>query len=404
MKTQRPVRAAAVTLASVLAASAALAQPPQAAGGWTRVAGGPHALDAAVEETVWQATRPPGGPYDRIEVHRYRGRDAAEGAGGAALLYLPGTNMNGEAVLADEDHNLWFFLARRGVEVWALDYRTRFVPAEGVEDTRFMQDWTLARFVDDAAAAAELARREAGRERLFVAGFSRGVTLAYGLAATRPEWIAGIVALDGRFKSHAPAATVERAAELAKHEEAGVFALDVGGSRGWEWRQRLMAAALAGGPPLDDRFTGAAEELAQVLQTAWGPGALANPLGGVSRPEVLARLMIAYDRYYPSIQSAEGRALADHLDDPGTPIDDGWAELEVPVLYFGATGMRRWLDGAWLLDGIHSAVQAGGDDFTIHVLEGYGHLDVLVGERARAEVFEPVLAWIEQRRPRSSGE
>ena len=34
--------------------------------------------------------------------------------------------MNGEIALTDEDHNLWIFLARRGVEVFTLDYRTRF--------------------------------------------------------------------------------------------------------------------------------------------------------------------------------------------------------------------------------------------------------------------------------------
>jgi len=33
-------------------------------------------------------------------------------------------------------------------------------------------------------------------------------------------------------------------------------------------------------------------------------------------------------------------------------------------------------------------------DVTLNVLERYGHLDIVVGEKARADVFEPTLAWI----------
>lgn len=391
---------AAVAVAGTPPAEPLMEQPP--ADGWTLISDGPHPLDTSLRETVWRTPRPPGGPHDWIEVHRYRVSEAGGTAPRAALLYLPGTNMNGEAVIAEEDHNLWFFLARRGIDVWALDYRTHFVDSAGVEDLSFMKAWTLAVFVGDAAAAADLARRVGEHERLFVAGFSRGVTLAYGLAASEPATgIAGVIALDGAFKSHAPAGEVSLAAELRAFDEAAVFAMDVGGSRGWEWRQDLMEAVLANaeGPAPDEGFSTTGEELSQVLYGAWGPGALANPVDGVSRPEVLARLMVAYDRYYPTIQTPEGRSLADHADDPGNPIDDGWAELDTPVLYFGATGMRRWMGGAWLLNGIHSAVEAGGDDFTIHVLEGYGHLDVLVGQNARADVFEPMRAWIEERLP-----
>ena len=48
----------------------------------------------------------------------------------------------------------------------------------------------------------------------------------------------------------------------------------------------------------------------------------------------------------------------------------------------------------WLLAGIHSAGHSGSKDVTLNVLERYGHLDVIVGENARKDVFEPALAWI----------
>ena len=45
------------------------------------VPGAPGVLD-----TRWVSTRPPGGPHDRIQLHRYSSREAS----GAVLLYLPG--------------------------------------------------------------------------------------------------------------------------------------------------------------------------------------------------------------------------------------------------------------------------------------------------------------------------
>ena len=96
---------------------------------------------ADIRETRWETSRPPGGAYDHIRVHRYRTAGPAK----AALLYLPGTNMNGQVALRDEDHNLWIFLARRGVEVYAIDYRTAFPISNGVSDLGFMAEWTVTR-------------------------------------------------------------------------------------------------------------------------------------------------------------------------------------------------------------------------------------------------------------------
>jgi alpha-beta hydrolase superfamily lysophospholipase len=363
---------------------------------WMLVSEAASELNSTIHETVWRTSRPPGGEYDRIELHRYRGVDDPH----ATVLYLPGTNMNGEAVIGDANYNLWFFLAQRGVEVYALDYRTRFVPATGLDDLSFMRDWSLASFVEDAAEAAALIGRTGTHQRVFVAGFSRGVSLAYALAVSLPDdTLAGLIALDGLFKSHAPQGMFNLKDATEKFENAANFAIDVAGSRGWEWRQNLMQSTVANpyGPAQSPDHETVGEELSQVLYGAWGPGALANPIDGFSRPEVLAKLLAGYDRYYPSIQNIDGGSLADYVDDPNTPIDDGWSSLQTPVLYFGSTGMQLFQNGSWLMNGIFSAAKAGGKDFTIHILEGYGHLDVLVGENARAEVFEPILKWIEAR-------
>jgi pimeloyl-ACP methyl ester carboxylesterase len=288
------------------------------------------------------------------------------------------------------------FLSRRGVEVFALDYRTHAVPATGVNDFSFMRGWTMEAFTADIRAAAEKARAESGHPRLFVAGFSRGVSFAYAYAGGDQDAVAGLLALDGGFKSHAPRQAFDHAEALKKLAATGNWASDVAGRLGWEARQQLMDAAAANpaGPASDPKYATIGDQLAQVLFSAWRPGGLANAVEGLSKPQVLARLLRGYDRWWPAVQDVDARAIADRDDDPRTPIDDGWGRLKLPVLYFGSpTGVGT----DWLINGIYSADRSGSPDVTLNVLERYGHLDVIVGERARAEVYEPALGWIGKR-------
>jgi hypothetical protein len=79
---------------------------------------------AAVRETVWTQSRPPGGPFDRIGPHRYR---------------------------------------------------THSVPADAAADTLgALRHWTSAVFVDDIASALDCVRATSGRDKVHVAGFSGG--------------------------------------------------------------------------------------------------------------------------------------------------------------------------------------------------------------------------------------
>lgn len=399
MKTCTPPSIVAIVLAALATPPTIGAQaldPEASAPAWSvATAERPVAAGLEVHETVWTTARPPGGPFDRLAVHRYRSTTPTK----AALLYLPGTNMNGITTIAAERHNLWLFLAARGIEVFALDYRTRFVaPDAAPADLSALRAWTTAVFVDDIRAAAALARRESGRDRLFVGGFSRGVFLAYAYAGLEPDGVAGLVLLDGPFKNHAPRAAVDLDAAMTGLEQRGLWASDIAGSRGWASRQALMAAAAAdpGGPSTDPAFATIGAQLAHVLQTAWGPGRLANPQGGMSDPQVLARLLGGYDRYYPAVQEVEGRAFADYDDHPSTALDDRWGELTMPVVVFAGTGMG----GDFLLHSLYSAHKSGADDVTFHVLERYGHLDVLVGTHAQRDVYAPLAEWIAVRASR----
>ncbi|MCB1646780.1 MAG: hypothetical protein KDI36_15080, partial [Pseudomonadales bacterium] len=138
------------------------------------------------------------------------------------------------------------------------------------------------------------------------------------------------------------------------------------------------------------RYETVEEQLTMTLSQAWGKGVLTNPADGVSDIRNLARLMAGYDRFFPAIQNVEGRSLAQQVDDPATTLDDEFGHLTAPVIYFGATNMGA--DS--LLNGIYSATASGSEDVTINVLENHGHVDVLVGETVRDQVFAVIERWI----------
>ena len=357
-----------------------------------RVEEGSHKLAPGVAKTAWNARVPDGGEFDRVGLHRY---GPSDGKVRVVLLYLPGTNMNGTSAGPDESSNVFLYLAARGIAVYALDYRTRAVPHDYAGSLEFMRGWTLETFVEDADSALGFAAGQDEGVPLFAAGFSRGVSIGYGLLNVTPLTLAGFVALDGGFKHYAPAAPFDRKAAMARLTESGRWASTLSRSRSWENRHQLMLRTYTNpdGPAMDGKSPSMGAQLSNTLYNAWGPGVLANPRDGISDVAVLARLLDTYDWFYPAVQNIDGRSVASQVDDPTTRIDDRWGKLTVPVLYFGATNFGT----ESLLSGIYSASRAGIEDVTIHVLENHGHLDVIVGKRALENVFEPTLRWIEAR-------
>jgi hypothetical protein len=359
----------------------------------------PVAGNSHIVEYMWVVSRPPYGPYDKISLHRYVKADQSQQR--PVFFYLPGTNMNGALAVTQEKYNLWLYLANKDIDVYTLDYRTHYVPKEGVEDFSFMAEWNYQSFLDDIAVAVAKSREVSQVEKVFLAGFSRGVSLAYFYASA--HWqadLCGLVALDGGVKNPRGQNAFELAPALSAQAERKAFASDVSGRRGWDARQKLMRAALAGPetPALDPKFPTAAQQLESTLYNAWRPGGLANPVEGFSDVQVLAQLLVGYDRFYPAIQSLESRAVGDYEDHPTLTYDDHLKDINVPLLTFNSTGMGP----RFLLNGIYSASLIASPDVTLNVLEGYGHLDVLVGERAQQEVFTPIYQWLQERAACSS--
>ncbi|HUE30579.1 MAG TPA: hypothetical protein VMR79_06875 [Verrucomicrobiae bacterium] len=325
-----------------------------------------QAYGTALCEDVWTCVRPPGGPFDRLGLHRLA---LCENATGPIVLYLPGMHMSGELPIAEPRHDLRVYLAAGGVRTWGLDYRTHVVPPDAsAADLEALSRWTADVFTGDVAWAASFVRgQEPGP--LHVAGFSQGAALAYRLASGEDQALAGLLILDG-------------AAGGGRAPAGGGPAIDVGGNRlPFAERKRLLADVIADPrrPSPVPGFTDAGAALADILYTApsfGGHGGLANTRDGVSDVRLLATLLASYDRWWP-------RAALD-AEAPPHP------SRTLPVLAFASTG----LGPEWVKRVHDSAAAYGGPTAVVLDLPGYGHLDVLVGHRAAQDVFEPARVWL----------
>ena len=342
---------------------------------------------APITQTIWKQVVQPAGKYDLVSLNRYRNLEVPTVA---AIFFLPGTNMNGGISILTESHNLWLYLANRGVDVYAMDYRTHYVSHE-VKEIDFMKDWTVATFVDDAATLVKQVRLLNPEQPLFISGYSRGVVYAFALAGR--ENFQGLIALDGGFKKPNPKG-FDLASALRQFDTRADFA-SILSRRGFVGRTALMRSVLDDpfGPATNDRYETIGDELGDALYRAFGAGALANTKDGLSSIRVLAKQLIGYDWYFPSIQNIELLSIALHDDDPATEIDDHFGQMELPIIYFGAANMGA----EYILSGIYSAAESGSRDITLHLLEGYGHADVLVANSAKEDVYHVIEEWLKDR-------
>ncbi len=345
--------------------------------------GNPRELKGAPGIYEWKFMAVVGkSPFDKIGLHRLAKGPKPPEHPDAVVLYLPGTNMNGEVALEDPKYSFQVYLAEHGVDVWSMDYRTHFIPSATPEsDLAELKGWTNDLFESDIDAAAKFVSEKSGHGQLFVAGFSRGVEFAYLFAAKHyPERTAGIIALDG-FIPTRPIRVVP----------AGHYADDIGGEHlTYDRRYKLMQMVIENpdqAAPIP-KYKTARDNLEHVVYDAGGffggKGGLANPQGGFSDPVVLAKLLISYDRYWPAVQDGEN---------PFTPeVLASLKASKIPVVAFASTNFGA----KWPTMAEASARSTGAPDPSFAKFDRWGHLDVLAGTKSDSEVFAPTVAWIKQ--------
>lgn len=344
-----------------------------------------HSFKDAPNVTEWRFEEVRGpSPFDKIGLHHLAIGKMPPEHPEIVLLYLPGTNMNGIVAPDDVKHSLALYLASHGVDYWAMDYRTHYVPPEKEQsDLAELKGWTYDVFAGDINEAVKFVREKTHRGKIFLAGFSRGVTNEYLYTALHGENVQGIVALDGFISSKEPKGS----------PPAGIYGDDIGGKHlTYDKRKTLMEMVIANadGPAPIPKYKTARENLEHVVYDAdgafGGHGGLANPQGGKSDAVELAKLLITYDRWWPTVQD---------FDNPFTP--DRLAALkksQVPVIAFASTNFGP----QWPAMVEQSAHATGSSDVSFTKLDGDGHLDVLCGTDSEGMVFAPTLEFIRRRR------
>jgi dienelactone hydrolase len=377
MKIRRRIAFDVLAVLFLLIASAASAADFQAVGAARELKGAPGIYEWTFRAIVGKS------PFDQIGLHRVVKGPTPPAHPDAVVLYLPGTNMNGEVALEDQRYSFQVYLAGEGVDVWSMDYRTHFVPPQTQQsDLSELAGWTNDLFESDIDAAAKFVSEKSGRARIFVAGFSRGVEFAYLFAAKHyPERVAGIIALDGFIPTHPM-----RAAAVTP----GHYADDIGGEHlTYDKRYKLMQMVIENPdqPAPIPKYKTARENLEHVVYLAGGSfgghGGLAYP-PWYSDAVVLAKLLIGYDRYWPSVQDGEN---------PFTPqLLASLKASKIPVIAFASTNF-----GAnWPAQVEAASKSTGAADPSFTKLDNWGHLDVLAGTKSESEVYAPTVAWIKQ--------
>jgi dienelactone hydrolase len=336
MKIRRRIAFDLLAVLLLLIAPVASAADFQAVGAASELKGAPGIYEWTYQATVGKS------PFDQIGLHRVAKGPTPPAHPDAAVLYLPGTNMNGELALDDPRYSFQVYLAEHGIDVWSMDYRTHFIPPQTPQsDLSELAGWTNDLFESDIDAAAKFVNEKSGHSRIFVAGFSRGVEFAYLFAAKHyPERVAGIIALDGFIPTHPMS---------AKPLEPGHYADDIGGKHlTYDKRHTLMQMVIDNPdqPAPIPKYKTARENLEHVMyDAAPGNGAFANMPGGYSDAVVLA----------------------------STNFGPNWpAQVEA------------------------ASKSTGAPDPSFTKFDNWGHLDVLAGTKSESEVYAPTAAWIKQ--------
>jgi pimeloyl-ACP methyl ester carboxylesterase len=342
-----------------------------------------HSFKDAPAVTEWRFEDVRGAsPMDKIGLHHVAiGKTPPENPE-LVILYLPGTNMNGIVAPDDVKHSLALYLATHGVDFWAMDYRTHYVPPEKEQsDLTELKGWTYDLFASDIDEAVKFVREHTRHGKIFLVGFSRGVTNEYLYTALHPENVQGIVVLDGFLSRRAP-----------KEAPADVYADDIGGAHlTYDKRKTLMQMVIANpeGPAPIQKYKTARENLEHVVYDSaafGGNGGLANPQGGKSDAVELAKLLITYDRYWPAVQNFENPFTPDRLA--------ALQKSQVPVIAFSSTNFGA--DWPSMVE--QSAHSTGSKSVSFSKLDGAGHVDVLCGTLSEQMVFAPSLEFIKQHR------
>ncbi len=391
-----------------------------------------HQLQEAPDltETVWELDRPPYGTYDKIALHQLKKTDLAKSE--AVIVYFPPSGTNAslytENIANAEKYDFRIYLAEKNYEIYSVDYRTAFVAGEEeVTDYSFMGDWTTEVFISDLRKAGKQVRKISGK-KFFVAGHSTGGRYVYHFTAKNKSYVKGIISLDGGpWESDGSPASL-----YTMNLQQGLDAIksgDIPESRtlleGWgidigdhfynanlgNWSEHFKSAIIlyySDGPDTicpeewgsETSGKTVSEFLKEQFQSVWGNGQFSNIENGYADIGVLLAFITNCGTEWP-IAEYLGDAYVGNwrgkMPDKRLSYFKNLKNIKIPLIVFSsekwttALGMQSWYKEL-------GTVLIGSTDTEYVLLEGFGHLDVLMGTNAEKKVFEPLYQWLEERK------
>ena len=398
-------------------------QPTPAAAAHAYAQAERRALTGDVAEYTF-TVRTGSGPYDEIGIHRVV-KETAPGnpvAAADAVFLAPGDIWNFRAAFLTGAHPLPLFLAEHGVDVWGIDYRWTGVPGN-VTDTSFMRSWGLEQDASDLGFALGVARHAraasgSGFGRLFLLGWSRGGQIGYAYLNGESQLplgqrnVRGFIPVDIYLKTDVAqlrAFACQRQQNTEGVIGAGQDANPVGGL------VSLLGALAATdpngasilNPALTNHQAGLlVGEATFALLGGLEPAPFYHFTGGVfDQNGVPAGLLYSNEAdlfsfeqlaspFQPNRELADADACTCGTTD--VAFDDHLSDITVPVLYLGA-------GGGFGANGLYTTTLLGSTDVSSVIVNkvspalrlfDYGHADLFLAGDAEAQVWQPMLDWI----------
>ena len=364
-----------------------------------------------LKESIWQknATMLASGPYDKIGLHRL----VKTGITPKGVVFLTNCPMwgAGEQRISNPATDNWtktenasqaIYWANRGFDVYAIDYRTHFVPQNlNASQKSFTANWGLDVWVSDVKEAAEKVKQVSGSPKFFISAECTGGVTALNFATK--YWktdLLGIILLDPNFFS-VGYPIVGRMNETNTYNLTAAMSNMNAGNFTYDPYAALkpgVAFALqnpgapavgpGGGPPsptvnpaTNQTWTNITEYLSYLFRST---NIMGNS-GNVSQVEYA----MANGEFLPTRILIETAAMINWVNCPDLTYDynDHYNEIGVPVLAFEAglfsnrTGTLRFVNGI-------------NNTLTGVMLPTYGHLDVYMGTNSAKDVSQPALDWM----------
>jgi len=371
-------------------------------------------------ETLWTVELPPKSRHHTVGVRRLALKDRATYEG--VLVHLPGSSSNGNFYTTSEKYDFRIYLANRGYDVYTVEYRTSFIPKTET-DYSCMATYKTSVTLADLRKIIEFVKQKTGKQRIFLSGHSTGARYVYLYACARSsEDLAGIIPMDGSpwemNGRPSPESTIDinlGYAALASGDteinrklfkswgvepDAGYYnVLIINWDPEMGKAMRSFFSPLPYGPQYGPfaGFPTVSDYIADQLQNVWGNAQLTNIKNGYARVDVMMNMMSKVGVPWPLVDYLEDAYLGNWEGNPPAAelkFVKNIEKVKTPILVFAS---EMWTTAVgyeylWKREGYEMIKST---DRQYILLKGFGHMDILAGEKARDEVFVPLYNWLQ---------